>query len=175
MSSAYPLVSMSPNMLWSALSDEVASVSNLLIGRRSAPGPEAQQGLKRLVAFCDGCGERRIHPDRRGAGPADPVVRARQPLLQVPDGATGQRYHGRGAPVQRRSERLDSRDVRHAHGTPPDTPGKPLQSRTGAETRAGSPERTDASPRYATSRAFFMTLWRPCSRNDGRSCGLRWG
>ena len=26
-----------------------------------------------------------------------------------------------------------------------------------------------------TARAFFMTLWRPCSRNDGRSCGLRWG
>ena len=25
------------------------------------------------------------------------------------------------------------------------------------------------------SRAFFMTLWRPCSRNDGRSCGIRWG
>ena len=24
-------------------------------------------------------------------------------------------------------------------------------------------------------RAFFMTLWRPCSRNDGRSCGIRWG
>ena len=23
--------------------------------------------------------------------------------------------------------------------------------------------------------AFFMTLWRPCSRNDGRSCGIRWG
>ena len=26
-----------------------------------------------------------------------------------------------------------------------------------------------------SSRAFFMTLWRPCSRNDGRSCGIRWG
>ena len=25
------------------------------------------------------------------------------------------------------------------------------------------------------TRAFFMTLWRPCSRNDGRSCGIRWG
>ena len=25
------------------------------------------------------------------------------------------------------------------------------------------------------ARAFFMTLWRPCSRNDGRSCGIRWG
>ena len=22
-------------------------------------------------------------------------------------------------------------------------------------------------------RAFFMTLWRPCSRNDGRSCGMK--
>ena len=27
----------------------------------------------------------------------------------------------------------------------------------------------------ALVRAFFMTLWRPCSRNDGRSCGIRWG
>ena len=27
----------------------------------------------------------------------------------------------------------------------------------------------------ASFRAFFMTLWRPCSRNDGRSCGIRWG
>ena len=27
----------------------------------------------------------------------------------------------------------------------------------------------------ARPRAFFMTLWRPCSRNDGRSCGIRWG
>ena len=25
------------------------------------------------------------------------------------------------------------------------------------------------------TRAFFMTLWRPWSRNDGRSCGIRWG
>ena len=29
--------------------------------------------------------------------------------------------------------------------------------------------------RSACTRAFFMTLWRPCSRNDGRSCGIRWG
>ena len=30
-------------------------------------------------------------------------------------------------------------------------------------------------PAARWSRAFFMTLWRPCSRNDGRSCGIRWG
>ena len=30
-------------------------------------------------------------------------------------------------------------------------------------------------PSIGQPRAFFMMLWRPCSRNDGRSCGIRWG
>ena len=34
---------------------------------------------------------------------------------------------------------------------------------------------TSGSGPAASTRAFFMTLWRPCSRNDGRSCGIRWG
>ena len=50
---------------------------------------------------------------------------------------------------------------------------------TRSRARSSSCPRRRASHRHSSvssaTRAFFMTLWRPCSRNDGRSCGIRWG
>ena len=55
----------------------------------------------------------------------------------------------------------------------------PVMTSSGRGPCAIAPSRPVLTGRCRTSsgdtRAFFMTLWRPCSRNDGRSCDIRWG
>lgn len=59
--------------------------------------------------------------------------------------------HGVGAPVAR----VGDRGIRRAPDLPSDTVGRPPRWRTGAATRAGSPERPDAPRPYATSRRLL--------------------
>jgi hypothetical protein len=104
---AYPVVSTDPNRLRSLWSGNVPSPANLLIRRGGATCPEAEQGLK---------GGHRLAPPIVAKHElvqvdlqlrlTDPVVRADQPLLQVADGAVGQRHDGGRASAESRLDRL---------------------------------------------------------------------
>lgn len=107
-------------MLWSALDRELGQIAGTAdepSSGRSVPGPEPEQGLK--------CRHRRLAPGMTKdefveidlqVMPADTVIGADEPLLQVPNGAVRQRHHGRHASSQRTPGRLRAGDVPHACG-----------------------------------------------------------
>jgi hypothetical protein len=83
------------------------SASNLAGRRRSAARSEAEQRLKgshRLASTIVPKDEL-VEVDLK-LRLTDPMVRADQPLLQVAEGAVGERHHGGGTFAQGASERL---------------------------------------------------------------------
>ena len=111
-------------MLWLApMGHDVPSATNPAIGRWRASGSEAQQRLKRRL-WCPPPIVPKyelIEVDRKLCL-ADSMVRADQPLLQVPNGAVRQRHHRRGACPQGASERLNPGHVAHAAASNPSKP-----------------------------------------------------
>src|SRR6266571_6259694 len=102
-------------MLWSRFDRElgqIAATADDASGGRSAPRPESEQGLKR--------GHRRGPPVMAKdefveidlqVMPADAVIRADEPLLQVADGAVRKRHHRGNASTQGASWRLGAGHV----------------------------------------------------------------
>jgi len=104
-------------MLWSAPDRElgqIAPAADETSGGRPAPRPEPEQGLKRP--------HRRLAPVMAKdefveidlqVMPADAVIGADEPLLQVADGAVRKRHHGRNAAAQGAPEGLRALHVPH--------------------------------------------------------------
>ena len=102
-------------MLWSAPDRElgqIAATADDASGGRPAPRPEPEQGLKR--------GHRRDAPVMAKdefveidlqVMPADAVIRADEPLLQVADGAVRKRHHRGNASAQGTPEGLSAGHV----------------------------------------------------------------
>jgi len=108
---AYPVVSADPNMLRSTL-HQISSATNPSVWRRRPAAAQPEQGLKRrhrLPATIMSKHELvEVHLKLRLA---DAVIRADQPLLDVPDRAISQRHDRDRAAAERVSGRLVPRHV----------------------------------------------------------------
>src|SRR5512134_144967 len=111
----YPVVSADPKMLrLAALKtfEHIAPALDPAIGCGCVTGAEAEEGLKgghwllsAVVA------EHEFVEVRLELRPADAVVGANQPVLQVTDDTIGKWHDGRGSLAERRPQRLLERDV----------------------------------------------------------------
>ena len=110
------------------MSGDVPSASNLSVRRGSAPCPEAEECLK---------GGHRLPPAIVPKDElvkidlqlrfTDAVVRADQPLLQIPDGPVGKLHDRRGTSAQVAWARLSPGHVRYAYGLQRLEPCQPVR------------------------------------------------
>jgi hypothetical protein len=92
--------------------EHIAPAANATVGRRCPAAPQAEQCLEsrhRLLAAIVPKDE--LVEVRLQLGAAHAVIRADQPLLEIPDGTVGQRHHRPGTLAERRAQRLFERDV----------------------------------------------------------------
>jgi len=105
-------------MLWSAPNRklrQIASTADETAGGRPAPRPKSKQSLKgghrRLPSVM--AKDEFVEIDLQ-VMPADAVIRADEPLLQVPDRTVRQRHHGGHSFAERTPERLRAGHMPHA-------------------------------------------------------------